>query len=186
MNYHRLVVALALKGLLLTVAVSAVAEPRILIGPTESDEEPEAVETISGLTFDQLRRLRELRKWLEKRQVIRQQIELQRAETGLSGSLFTDRQLLAPLGQRYSRVLPVSPEPSGPSGLVLPPLPDFGDGARSPNRGGSDAQPVTGGVDESAETDSVSPGRRVTHMTMPPASGAEDAPQIEYEIHPVR
>ena len=44
------------------------AEPRIIIGPAEPDEAPEVVETVSGLSYDQLRRLRELRKWLEQRQ----------------------------------------------------------------------------------------------------------------------
>jgi len=43
------------------------AEPRILIGPTEPEEEPEVVDTVSGLSYDQLKRLRELRKWLDQR-----------------------------------------------------------------------------------------------------------------------
>ena len=72
------------------------AEPRILIGPTEPEEEPEVVDTVSGLSYDQLKRLRELRKWLDQRQMIREQIRLSQPEARKS-ALFADRQLLAPM-----------------------------------------------------------------------------------------
>ena len=80
-------------------------EPRILIGPTDPDDAPEAVDAISGLSYDQLKRLRDLRKWLEERQILREQIELRKPENRWlrhHGEVFGDRQLLSPPGQRYA------------------------------------------------------------------------------------
>jgi len=162
------------------------AEPRIIIGPAEPDEAPEVVETVSGLSYDQLRRLRELRKWLEQRQLIREQIQLQNAEDrrlDAPEKLFADRQLFAPLGQRYVEAPPRPPRLT-PEQMKLPPLPRFdpsepatsGQGAGSP---GSSSDPFPPDEDEAELTP-----RRVTHITPPPQ--AQDQPQVEYELNPER
>ncbi|MFM8442124.1 MAG: hypothetical protein ACKN9W_02140 [Methylococcus sp.] len=165
--------------LLALSATAALAEPRIVIGPTEAEAEPEVVETISGLSYDQLKRLRELRKWLEQRQMIREQIRLSdprnRERPGQS-SLFADRQLFAPLGQRYSGKLPEPP--SGERGtLKLPPLPRF---EREDPAGAAESM-----ADPSAEAREASaPRPGVTHITPPPNPKARDPVQIEYELNP--
>ena len=152
-----------LAGLMaMILPVPGQAEPRIVVGPTDSEEEPEVVDTVSGLSYDQLKRLRELRKWLDQRQMIREQIRLSQPEAGKS-ALFADRQLLAPMGQRADGKLPGRYRVD-PKTLKLPPLPRFDDD------------------DPNAEAAAAS--RRITHIT-PPAPGGAGHPQIEYELDPV-
>lgn len=169
-----------------------VAEPRIVIGPTEPEGEPEIVETISGLSYDQLKRLRELRKWLEQRQMIREQIRLQQPR---QRRLDTDdpeaarRQLLSPLGQRYAGRLP-GPPPRAPEVLKLPPLPRFEDGPPITSRAEMPEEDA-GTMDDPARSDGgdeppPSSAGRVTHIYPPPLSGAAEGPQIEYELHTER
>ena len=158
----------------------------MIIGPSEPDEAPEVVETVSGLSYDQLKRLRELRKWLDQRQLIREQIQLQNAESrrlGAPEKLFADRQLFAPLGQRYVET-PPRPARLTAEQMKLPPLPRFDhpETARSIEDAGSpetqrDPFPPDDDVSEPAP-------RRVTHITPPPL--AEDQPQVEYELNPER
>lgn len=160
-------------------------EPQLIIGPTESDEAPEVVETISGLSYDQLKRLRELRKWLDQRQMIREQIQLQETEdldTGAQGRLFSDRQLLAPMGQRTVETKPrarLTPEQ-----MKLPPLPRFDDDGAlvSGEETMGDAMVVED--DLLADETPVTSRPRVTHISPPPL--AQDRPQVEYELNPER
>lgn len=167
-------------ALLIALAAStAIAEPRIVIGPTEPEEEPEVVETISGLSYDQLKRLRELRKWLEQRQMIREQIRLsdpKNRERPEQSRLFADRQLFAPLGQRYSGKLP-EPTTGDHPPLKLPPLPHF-EREEPAGAAGSAADP------SAADRDANSPKPRVTHITAPPNPKTRDPVQIEYELKP--
>lgn len=166
------------------------AEPRIVIGPTDPEEEPEIVETISGLSYDQLKRLRELRKWLEQRQMIREQIRLQQpGQRRLSDGdpLTVRRQLLAPLGQRYNGRLP-GPPPPAPTALKLPPLPHFEDGPPITSRAEM-PEAAEAMMDDSAGPDGgnerpPSPASRVTHIYPPPPPGAGEGPQVEYELRP--
>jgi hypothetical protein len=181
MNFRLFFGALTLGGGLILAPVIAIAEPRIIIGPTEEEEEPEIVETISGLSFDQLRRLRELRRWLDERQMLREQFKLRNPQHRPLGGPFADRPLLAPLGQRYAGNL--SKPASEP--LKLPPLPHF-DGDL-PSRAEPDStgrEPA--GADATEEPPNAAHQRRVTHITLPPKSGREDVPQIEYELQPAR
>ena len=184
MNFRYIISAWAIGVGLILASVLAAAEPRIVIGPTEAEEEPEIVETISGLSYDQLRRLRALRRWLDERQMIREQRGLQSPQNPSLRGPFADRPLLSPLGQRYAERLPLS-QPGGPGMLKLPPLPHF-DAKPSETR---DPTTTTAGADglstpETPYASAATPvGRRITHIT-PPPPGAEDDPQIEYELHP--
>ena len=155
---------------LLGVSPFAYAEPQILIGPSEPDEEPEAVDTISGLSYDQLKKLRELRKWLDARQKIRDERDLKALLTeSQSLSLFKERELLTPLGQRAPSLKIKSHGTEGEV-LKLPPLPRFDDS--SWKRGLDQAPP--------------SPPSAVTHMTPPPSGHQKDGVQVEYELSPER
>ena len=157
-------IAPALFAGLIAVMLSAPvqAEPRILIGPTEPEEEPEVVDTVSGLSYDQLKRLRELRKWLDQRQMIREQIRLSQPEARKS-ALFADRQLLAPMGQRADGKLPGLYRVD-PKTLKLPPLPRF--------------------EDDDPNAEAAAASHRITHIT-PPAPGGAGHPQVEYALDPV-
>ncbi len=162
------------------------AEPHIVIGPSETDEAPEVVETISGLSYDQLQRLRALREWLDQRQFIREQIQLQNDEIqrlGIPQQVFAERQLFAPLGQRYVETLP-RPSRLTPEQLQLPPLPRF---ERVPAMSATGEEPTSDLMEPApsgSEEASTRPGR-VTHITPPPRPGAaESQPQIEYELNP--
>lgn len=178
MNLRYLISAWAIGGGFALAPVGAAAEPRIVIGPTAAEEEPEIVETISGLSYDQLQRLRALRRWLDERQMIRERQRLQRSNDPPLRGPFADRPLLAPLGQRYAGTQPRSNERGR---LKLPPLPSFGDyppEARIPAAAdGLAATELPHAPDDHPE------GHRITHIT-PPAPGAKDDPQIEYELHP--
>lgn len=166
------------------------AEPRIVIGPTDSEEEPEIVETISGLSYDQLKRLRELRKWLEQRQMIREQIRLQQPRQrrlDADDPLSARRELLSPLGQRYAGRLP-GPPPSAPRELKLPPLPQFEDGPPITSRAEM-PEGVESNIEDSERpdgADELSPpaAGRVTHIYPPPPPGTGEGPQVEYELYP--
>lgn len=164
---------------------AALGEPHLIIGPTEQDEAPEVVETISGLSYDQLKRLRELRKWLEQRQMIREQIQLQETEDLVTGSperLFSDRQLFAPMGQRS---VEAKPRPRlTPEQMKLPPLPRF-DEEGAVVSGDETMGDATVVEDESLADETPATSRpRVTHISPPPL--ALDRPQIEYELNPER
>jgi hypothetical protein len=186
MKVHSLALICILEIVLGAIVEVVHAEPRMIIGPAEPDEAPEVVETVSGLSYDQLKRLRELRKWLEQRQLIREQIQLQNAESrrlGVPEKLFADRQLFAPLGQRYVET-PPRPARLTAEQMKLPPLPRFDhpEPARSIEDAGSpetlsDPFPPDDDVSEPAP-------RRVTHITPPPH--AADQPQVEYELNPER
>ena len=161
----------------------ALAEPRIILGPAEPDEEPEVVETISGLSYDQLKRLRELRKWLEDRRMIRERIRLAdpaHRESASQDSLFADRALFAPLGQRYAGKLP-DPRPADARTLKLPPLPRFE--PEEPMAADSE-RASDGGETVAIQGEDSPPPRRVTHISPPPNPGARDPVQIEYELKP--
>ncbi len=166
-------------GALAVLPLLACAEPRIVIGPAGPNEEPEVVETISGLSYDQLRRLRELRQWLEERQMLREQRRRQSA-----APLFAERQLLVPLGPRYAEPLRLPAFSRSP--LKLPPLPDFGQpAAPAPSvQGGEVAYPAGPAVQDEAGT--ASEAARVTHIYPPALPGARTDWQIEYELHPER
>ena len=156
------------------------AEPQILIGPSEPDEEPEAVDTISGLSYDQLKKLRELRKWLDARQKIRDERDLKAAfMEPQSLSLFKERELLTPLGQRAPSFKIKSHGAEGEE-LKLPPLPRFddlsGDDQRSPGRALRHSKQVTSPNSPSA----------VTHITPPAPGNQKDGVQVEYELSPER
>lgn len=172
--------AVLLLGALLP-AGAVLAEPRIVLGPSGPGEEPEVVETISGLSYDQLKRLRELRRWLEQRQMIREQTRLSRPENrqqARNGSLFNDRQLFAPLGQRFAGKLPEPPP--DPATLSLPPLPRFaakGESLDAPAATTDPAEPALSG--DAAEARADNAVGRITHIT-PPSDGT----QIEYELNP--
>ena len=190
MNNRAIRIARSLCLLTALVPALSLGEPRILIGPTEPEEEPEVVDTISGLSYDQLKRLRELRKWLEERQMIREQRQLGHRSLRPNGELFSDRELLSPLGQRYSDRLPAFSARSG-GGLTLPPLPHFD--TRDDDVGASRAElpftplpdPAGAATTPTAPTQpATSPeGRRITHIFMPTPAGQDDAPQIEYELN---
>jgi hypothetical protein len=182
MQFTLLICVMTLGGGLVLAPVIATAEPHILIGPTEDEEEPEIVETISGLSYDQLRRLRELRRWLDERQMLREQFRLRDPQQRQLGGPLADRSLLAPLGQRYTGT--VTKPASEP--LKLPPLPTF-DGEMT-SRAEPESlvrEPADGEATEELP-DTSADGRRVTHITLPSGSGAEAAPRIEYELHPER
>lgn len=182
MNLRYIISVWAIGGVLMLAPVIAAAEPRIVIGPTEAEEEPEIVETISGLSYDQLRRLRALRRWLDERQMIRERHRLRTPQNPPLRGPFADRPLLAPLGQRYAET-PPRPQPSDSGMLKLPPLPRF-DNEPAETRDPTAADAGGLEVTESPYAPAATPaGRRVTHIT-PPPPGAEDDPQIEYELHP--
>ena len=165
--------------LLALSATATLAEPRIVIGPSEPEEEPEVVETISGLSYDQLKRLRELRKWLEQRQMIREQIRLsdpRNRERPEQSRLFADRQLFAPLGQRYSGKLP-EPPAGERRALKLPPLPRF-----EREEPAVETESAVVPIVENPDASAAKPG--VTHITAPPDPKARNRVQIEYELKP--
>lgn len=190
MNNRAIRIARSLCLLTALMPALSTGEPRILIGPTEPEEEPEVVDTISGLSYDQLKRLRELRKWLEERQMIREQQQLGTRSLRPNGELFSDRELLSPLGQRYGDRLPAFSARSGGS-LKLPPLPRFDDS--DDDVGASRAElPFTPRPDPAGTAPPTQPspppasspeGRRITHIYMPTAAGQENQPQIEYELN---
>jgi len=186
MKHQPLIIACLVEISLGVNPIACYGEARIVIGPSEPDEAPEVVETVSGLSYDQLKRLRELRKWLEQRQLIREQIQLQNAESrrlGASEKLFADRQLFAPLGQRYVET-PPRPQRLTPEQMKLPPLPRFDQAtpARSIEDEGGSHDPNAPNQRDDIASETVP--RRVTHITPPPQ--AEDQPQIEYELNPER
>ena len=186
MKDRRLIIACLLEISLGVTPLVGQCEPRMIIGPSEPDEAPEVVETVSGLSYDQLKRLRELRKWLDQRQLIREQIQLQNAESrrlGAPEKLFADRQLFAPLGQRYVETPPRPPRLTAEQ-MKLPPLPRFDH--PEPARSIEDAESLETLSDPFPRDDDVlEPApRRVTHITPPPQ--AEDQPQVEYELNPKR
>jgi hypothetical protein len=181
MYFRFFISALTLGGVLVLAPVIAAGEPRIVLGPT-AEEEPEIVETISGLSYDQLRRLRELRRWLDERQMLREQFKLRDPQNRPLGGPLADRPLLAPLGQRYGGTLPKpASEP-----LKLPPLPTFDGALPSRAEPGTPAWEPPGAAVTEAPPNETAAKRRVTHITLPPDNGREDAPQIEYELHPER
>lgn len=186
MKAHALILACILEILLGAIAEGVHAEPRIIIGPAEPDEAPEVVETVSGLSYDQLRRLRELRKWLEQRQLIREQIQLQNAEDrrlDAPEKLFADRQLFAPLGQRYVESAPKPPRLT-PEQMKLPPLPRFDPPELTEPAQDTGIPDSSGDSFSPDEPESETTPRRVTHITPPPQ--AQDQPQVEYELNPER
>jgi hypothetical protein len=186
MRYRRLLIASLFDVSLAATPRMGQCEARMIIGPSEPDEAPEVVETVSGLSYDQLKRLRELRKWLEERQLIREQIQLQNAESrrlNAPEKLFADRQLFAPLGQRYVES-PPKPARLTPEQMKLPPLPRFlpaKPAASTKDAGHSESVRDPFPLDDDA-SEPVS--RQVTHITPPPP--AEDQPQVEYELNPER
>ncbi|NBY22338.1 MAG: hypothetical protein EBQ73_05710 [Gammaproteobacteria bacterium] len=151
----------ALMGLL-GVVTPTLAEPHILVGPSEPDEEPEAVETISGLSYDQLKKLRELRKWLDDRQKIRDERDLKAALTQpQSLSLFKEREILTPLGQRAPSLKIKSQSQEGED-LKLPPLPRFDE---SKEESEIDEAIQGGPLPDLVKSKNPS---KVTHITPPP------------------
>jgi hypothetical protein len=186
MKHRRLIIACLLQISLGVTPLLGFGEPRMIIGPSEPDEAPEVVETVSGLSYDQLKRLRELRKWLEQRQLIREQIQLQNAESrrlGAPEKLFANRQLFAPLGQRYVET-PPRPARLTAEQMKLPPLPRFDH--PEPARSIEDAESLENlNAPFPRDDDVLEPApRRVTHIAPPPQ--AKDQPQVEYELKPKR
>ena len=165
---------------LLGVVSPSLAEPHILVGPSEPDEEPEAVETISGLSYDQLKKLRELRKWLDDRQKIRDERDLKAALTEpQSLSLFKDREILTPLGQR-APILNIKPPSQEGEDLKLPPLPRFDESKEDIEIN----EALQGGpLPDLVKSKHPS---KVTHITPPPIGDHQEGVQVEYELSPER
>lgn len=186
---RHLVLAVLRWVFLIMIPTLSVAEPRILLGPTESSEEPETIETISGLSYDQLKKLRELRKWLEERQLIRDKLvkdQIRLPSHTHEGSLFSDRELFSPLGQRYSDFVS-DPPPGDTTPLKFRPLPEFNNdpsGESGTDLDSNSSYHIRIMKYKLKRKFKASEKRsRVTHIVMPPPL-SKDSPQIEYEINP--
>lgn len=154
------------------------AEPHILVGPSDADEEPVSVDRISGLTYDQLKKLRELRKWLDAREKIREERALRReAQETRALSFFKDRELLTPLGQRAPQRSLNSQRSEDPP-LNLPPLPVFED-SQGQEESESNAIPASENAPHKMPP-------RLSHITPPPRPEDRDSVQMEFELSPGR
>jgi hypothetical protein len=179
--------------LFLLLPLDIQAEPRIILGPTEPGEAPESIETLSGLSYDQLRKLKELKQWIEDRQMARDRKKLDEATRSSpheTGNLFNDRELLAPLGNRTTPLESGIWPRSNASSLNLNPLTAWERGDNSNEDVSEEISPMPQGRSKQASrklkkfSGPRSKTSSITHIYLPAASG--EGPELEYEINPVR
>lgn len=80
-------------------------EARIAADPSETLEADEGLPAIPGFSGDQRQRLQQLRAWLERRKTERQSggvIDPDRVKPQRELTVYSDRELLTPLGKRYA------------------------------------------------------------------------------------
>ena len=176
--------------LLLLLPIEIQAEPRIILGPTEPGETPESIETLSGLSYDQLRKLKELKQWIEDRQMARDRNKLDeaiRSSPREADHLFNDRELLAPLGNRTTLESGIRPS-SHASSPNINPLTAWEEGDNTAeNFSGEISRTIKSRIKHVSRklkkfSQPKSKTSSITHIYLPAASG--EGPEMEYEISP--
>ncbi len=179
--------------LLIQFPLKSSAEPRIILGPTEPGESSESIETLSGLSYDQLRKLKELKQWIEDRQMARDRKKLNeatRSNPHETGHLFNDRELLTPLGNRTTVTSDIWPGNNTPSSLNLNPLKAWEEEAHTTEEVSEEISGQTGNRPKLSSRKLKKFSRpknktsSITHIYLP--ANSDEGPELEYEISPTQ